>query len=291
MLHRGHALHPFRWQSLVLCLATTALAAPIQPAHAGLFSVSPEQEKKLGAQAAREIESKARVVRGPVADWVNIVGQRLASVSRSEWKYSFKVIDSPEVNAFALPGGYVYVYTGLRKVAQTDDELAAVLAHEITHAEQHHYAQQYKKASTRGALLTVFSLAAGLPNIANQIVGLIDYSMTQKYSRAHEYESDRMGVERMVRAGFNPQGMVSLLEKMSKEDQGSGTLTGWMRSHPEGRPRVEAVQRTIAEVKVQQAQNNPTVKPKYAPWTSQTLQQLAYPAQAAPTATSQVTTP
>jgi predicted Zn-dependent protease len=291
MLHRGHTLHPFRWQSLALYLAATALAAPIQPAHAGLFSVSPEQEKKLGAQAAREIESKARVVRGPVADWVNIVGQRLASVSRSEWKYSFKVIDSPEVNAFALPGGYVYVYTGLRKVAQTDDELAAVLAHEITHAEQHHYAQQYKKASTRGALLTVFSLAAGLPNIANQIVGLIDYSMTQKYSRAHEYESDRMGVERMVRAGFNPQGMVSLLEKMSKEDQGSGTLTGWMRSHPEGRPRVEAVQRTIAEVKVQQAQNNPTVKPKYAPWTSQTLQQLAYPAQAAPTATSQVTTP
>ncbi|HEX8234698.1 MAG TPA: M48 family metallopeptidase [Abditibacteriaceae bacterium] len=291
MLRRGHTPHRFRWLSLALCLATTILTVPVQPAHAGLFSVSPEQEKKLGAQAAREIESKARIVRGPVADWVNIVGQRLASVSRSEWKYSFKVIDSPEVNAFALPGGYVYVYTGLRKVAQTDDELAAVLAHEITHAEQHHYAQQYKKASTRGALLTVFSLAAGLPNIANQIVGLIDYSMTQKYSRTHEYESDRMGVERMVRAGFNPQGMVSLLEKMSKEDQGSGTLTGWMRSHPEGRPRVEAVQRTIAEVKTQQAQNNPTVKPKYAPWTSETLQQLAYPTQAAPTATAQNTTP
>jgi predicted Zn-dependent protease len=267
------------------------LAAPPQHAQAGLFSISPEQEKKLGAQAAREIESKARIVRGPVADWVNIVGQRLASVSKAEWKYSFKVIDSPEVNAFALPGGYVYVFTGLRKVAQTDDELAAVLAHEITHAENHHYAQQYKKASTRGALLSVFSLAVGLPNYASQIVGLIDYSMTQKYSRTHEYESDRLGVERMVRAGFDPRGMVSLLEKMSKEDRSSGTLIGWMRSHPEGRARVEAVQRTIAEVKAQQAQNNPAVKPKYAPWTSETLQQLAYPGEAAPPPSAETATP
>jgi predicted Zn-dependent protease len=290
-LRRNHTLRNFRWPVMALCLTATVLAAPPQPAQAGIFSISAEQEKKLGAEAAREIESKARIVRGPVADWVNIVGQRLASVSKSEWKYSFKVIDSPEVNAFALPGGYVYVYTGLRKVAQTDDELAAVLAHEITHAENHHYAQQYKKASTRGALLSVFSLAVGLPNYANQLVGLIDYSMTQKYSRTHEYESDRLGVERMVRAGFDPRGMVTLLEKMSKEDRGSGTLTGWMRSHPEGKARIEAVQRTIAEVKTQQAQNNPTVKPKYAPWTSETLQQLAYPAEAAPTPTTETSTP
>ena len=286
-----HTPHRFRWHPLALCLATTILVAPPQATQAGLFSVSPEQERKMGAQAAREIESKARIVRGPVADWVNIVGQRLASVSKSEWKYSFKVIDSPEVNAFALPGGYVYVYTGLRKVAQTDDELAAVLAHEITHAENHHYAQQYKKASTRGALLSVFSLAVGLPNYANQILGLIDYSRTQKYSRTHEYESDRLGVERMVRAGFDPQGMVTLLEKMSKEDRGTGTLTGWMRSHPEGRARVEAVQRTLTEVKTQQAQNNPLVKPKYAPWTSETLQQLAYPTEAAPPPSAETSTP
>ena len=71
---------------------------------------------------------------GPVEDWVQAVGQRLAQVSDPKWKYCFRVIDSPEVNAFALPGGYVYVFTGLRKVVQTDDELAAVLAHEITHA-------------------------------------------------------------------------------------------------------------------------------------------------------------
>jgi predicted Zn-dependent protease len=122
-------------------------------------------------------------------------------------------------------------------------------------------------------------------------VGLIDYSMTQKYSRTHEYESDRLGMERMIRAGFDPQGMVSLLEKMSKEDRGSGKLIGWMRSHPEGRARMEAVQRAITEAKAQQAQNNAAVKPKYAPWTSETLQQLAHPTQTSPPATTQVGTP
>ncbi|HEX8833790.1 MAG TPA: M48 family metalloprotease, partial [Abditibacteriaceae bacterium] len=198
----------FRYLRIVALTATLGFtASSMTPAHAGLFSISPEKERKMGEEAAREIERQARIVRGPVADWVNLVGQRLVAASDPEFKYSFKVIDSPEINAFALPGGYIYVYTGLRKVAQTDDELAAVLAHEITHAEQHHYAKQYKKASTRGILLGVGAAIAGLPNVAQQAIGLLDFSMTQKYSRSHEFESDDMGIKRMTRAGFNPNGM------------------------------------------------------------------------------------
>ena len=137
---------------LVPVLALSLCAAAPHSAHAGLFSISPEKERSMGADAAKQIESQARIVRGPVADWVSAVGNRLAAASSKEFKYSFKVIDSPEVNAFALPGGYIYVYTGIRKIAQTDDELAAILAHEITHSEQHHYARQFKKASKRGLL-------------------------------------------------------------------------------------------------------------------------------------------
>lgn len=233
---------------LFFALTFSLSSATLQPARAGLFSMSAKDEAKLGAQAARQIESQVRLVRGPVADWVNIVGQRLAKVSNPEWKYSFRVIDSPEINAFALPGGYVYVYTGLRKVAQTDDELAAVLAHEITHAEQHHIARQYKKSATRGAILGVLSAVIGLPQGAQQVVGLVDLAIGQKYSRADEYEADKLGLKRMARAGFKPTAMISLLENLDKEEASDG---GWFASHPEGGKRVAAAQHELALLKPQ----------------------------------------
>src|SRR5690348_3265694 len=91
---------------LLPVLLGLVLAAMPQPAQAGLFSVSPDKERRMGDDAAREIEGGARIVNGPVAEWVETVGQRLAAASNPEFKYSFRVIDSPEINAFALPGGY-----------------------------------------------------------------------------------------------------------------------------------------------------------------------------------------
>ncbi len=257
----------------VLVLGFVVCSAGVHPARAGLFSISPKEEAKLGADAARQIESQVRIVHGPVADWVNIIGQRLAKVSNPEWKYSFRVIDSPEINAFALPGGYVYVYTGLRKVAQTDDELAAVLAHEITHAEQHHLAKQYKKSATRGAILGIFSMAVGLPDLGQQVLGLADLAVGQKYARGEELEADNLGVKRMVRAGFDPHGMETLLDKLSKEDQSSNQLDRWFADHPEGAKRVAAVQKELGEIPALQAQNDPSVKPMLPQWTSDSLLQ------------------
>ena len=248
---------------LGLVVATTA-----QPAQAGLFSISPEKEKRIGDDAARQIEGGARIVNGPVAEWVETVGQRLATASNPEFKYSFRVIDSPEINAFALPGGYVYVFTGLRKIAQTDDELAAILAHEITHAEQHHYAKQYGRASKRGILLGVVTAVAGLPNIAATALDIVNFGLSQKYSRSHEFESDKLGMQRMARAGFNPQGMVTLLDKLSKESQSSGTLDKWFGSHPDGAKRVEAAKREAVEISKLQGQQSTLVKPVFAPWPS-----------------------
>jgi predicted Zn-dependent protease len=245
------------------------------PAQAGLFSISADKERKMGAEAAREIEQQARVVQGPVADWVELVGQRLAAVSDKEFKYSFKVIDNPDINAFALPGGYIYVCTGLRKVAQTDDELAAVLAHEITHAEEHHYAQQYKKASTRGLILGIGAMVAGLPNLAQQALGILDFSMTQKYSRGHELQADELGMQRMARAGFNPDGMITLLEKLAAENAGGSRLDRWFASHPDGPKRVAAAKNEASEVRTLQAQGKAQVKPVFPKWTPETLTELA----------------
>lgn len=233
----------------------------LQPAQAGLFSISPDQERKMGGEAAKSIEAQSRVATGPVADWVERVGSRLTAVSTGEFTYSFRAIDGRDINAFALPGGHIYVLTGLRKVAQTDDELAAVLAHEITHAEAHHYARQYKKASKRGALLGVVSIFAGLPNLAQNVLGLIDFSMTQKYSRVHELEADHEGMMRMARAGFDPQGMVSLLEKLDRETDDAGGLDKWLADHPSAQARIRAARLQVEEIRRLQAQKDARVMP------------------------------
>ena len=226
---------------IVFLWSFTTVFAP--PSQAKLLSVTPQEEAKLGAQASQQIESGARILRGPVEDWVNRVGQKLASASNPQWKYRFRVIDSPEINAFALPGGYIYIYTGMRKIVANDDELAAVLAHEITHAEQRHYAKQYAKSSKRGLLFGVAAAVLGLPQIGQQAVGLLDAAIGQKYSREDEYEADKLGMQRMVRAGFKPTAMISLLEKLDKEETGDA---GWFASHPEGGKRVAAAQRELA---------------------------------------------
>jgi beta-barrel assembly-enhancing protease len=231
---------------LTLTLAV-ALCAP-RPASAGLFSVSPEKERKLGQDAAQQIDQQARVVTGPVADWVASVGARLAAKSESEFQYSFKVIEGKEINAFALPGGHIYVYTGIRKIARNDDELAAILAHEITHSEQHHFAKQYGKESKRGALLSIFSIAVGLPNVAQQALSLLDLAMSQKYSRTHETEADMLGMERMKRAGFDPKAMVDILDRLAKENDDGNTLDRWFGSHPDSQRRIERARNHLSQL-------------------------------------------
>ncbi len=216
------------------------LFAPVAPAHAGMFSISPDKERKLGQEAGAQIEQAAPIVSGPVADWVSRIGERLAKASDPEFEYSFHVIDSPEINAFCLPGGHIFVYTGLRKVVKTDDELASVLAHEITHAEQHHYAKQYSNSSKRGTLLGIGSILLGLPPLAQTGLSVLDASLSAKYSRGSESEADARGAARMKRAGFDPNAMVTVLTRLSNEDS-NNDLDRWLSDHPEGKRRAAAV--------------------------------------------------
>ena len=248
----------------LLVFGVLLLVAFPGPAHAGLFSLSPEKEKNIGADASREIESKAPLVTGPVEDWVSGVGKRLAVASKPEFEYSFRVIDSPEINAFALPGGYIYVNTGLRKIARTDDELAAILAHEITHAEEHHYARQYAKASKRGALLGIGAMVLGVPNLAANVLDIVNFAVTQKYSREHESEADVYGMKRLARAGYDPGAMVTILERLAKESEGGNTLDKWFASHPDGDKRVAAAQRELLEIRRLQAAGDASVRPSAA---------------------------
>ena len=233
-------------KQIALALAF-ALSVPVA-AQAGPFSVTPTKERKVGQQAAADIEKNAPIVTGPVADWVERIGKRLAATSDPEFNYDFHVIDSPEINAFCLPGGHIYVYTGLRKVVKTDDELASVLAHEITHAEEHHYAKASAKANGRGTLLAVGSILLGIPPALGQALSIGNDAMTQKYSRSAEYQADREGLARMERAGFDPNSMVTVLQRLSNEEN-SDSMFQWMSDHPEGKKRVAAIQSLLPKVK------------------------------------------
>lgn len=227
-------------------VAASLFLAP-RPAHAKLFGVSPDKERKIGQEAASDIEKGAPLVTGPVEEWVQRIGARLAAKSGPEFKYTFHVIDAPQINAFCLPGGHIFVYTGLRKVVKTDDELASVLAHEITHAEEHHYAKQFSKSSKRGALLGAVSIFAGLPGAVSQGLSILDFSMSQKYSRENETQADTEGLFRMKRAGFDPGAMVTVLQRLSEEDD-SG-VDQWMSDHPEGKKRVAKIQSLLPTLK------------------------------------------
>jgi predicted Zn-dependent protease len=231
---------------LACCGLSLSLALTASPVRADLFGVSVEKQKKMGQQAAADIEKNSPIVSGPVEAWVQRVGAKLAAVSDPEFQYSFHVVDSPEINAFCLPGGHVYVYTGLRKVVNTDDELAGILAHEITHAEKQHYAKQYKKNSTRGAILGVGSLLLGVPALGQSLLSMADFALTQKYSRQDESEADLVGVARMQRAGYDPHGMINVLQRLSEEEDGND-LDRWLSDHPEGKKRVQAVKKLLGE--------------------------------------------
>ncbi len=233
---------------LFACGIAVSLAFSPRPAQAKLFGVSPDKERKIGQEAASEIGRAAPLVTGPVEEWVQRIGARLAAKSGTEFKYTFHVVDAPQINAFCLPGGHIFVYTGLRKVVKTDDELAAVLAHEITHAEEHHYAKQFAKSSKRNALFSAVSIFAGLPGVASQALNILDFSMSQKYSREHETEADTAGLFRMKRAGFDPNAMVTVLKNLADEDDNSG-IDQWMSDHPEGKKRVAHIQSLLPTLK------------------------------------------
>lgn len=236
-------------KSILLAFGIAAsLALLPQPAHAGLFAISPDKERKIGQDAASDIEKGAPLVTGPVEEWVQRIGARLAAKSSTEFKYTFHVVDAPQINAFCLPGGHIFVYTGLRKVVRTDDELAAVLAHEITHAEEHHYAKQFSKSSKRGALLGAVSIFAGLPGAVSQGLNILDFSMSQKYSRENESQADTEGLSRMKRAGFDPNAMVTVLQRLADEDDDSG-VDSWMSDHPEGKKRVAKIKALLPTLK------------------------------------------
>jgi beta-barrel assembly-enhancing protease len=211
-------------------------------------------EIKLGAQLHREVTKKYNLTNVGL-DRVERIGQRCARVSlRPGLPYRFHVIESKEINGFSLPGGHVYITTALLKMAN-DNELASVLAHEVGHVVARHSLKTLKQsqeyddiAKSLGELTGVAGdVARDLGVALGQIVGA---GFLTVHTRDEEREADFLGVRTMPRAGFDPQGMVTMFQKLQRiEEQNSNLLGSLFSDHPDAEERINNTRYEIARMK------------------------------------------
>ncbi|MDB5812308.1 MAG: peptidase Ste24p [Betaproteobacteria bacterium] len=245
--------------SLIVLPAALLLANCAQnpvSGHANFVTMSESQEVQVG----REEDVKVRQEYGvfddkPLQKYVNDVGQRLGKAShRPGLQYSYVVVDSPEINAFALPGGYIYITRGILAYLNSEAELAAVLGHETGHVTARHSVQQMSASTAAGvgaALIGVF-----VPVLRNQAgdaaINALGGALLSGYGREHELEADKLGAEYLLRTGYNPQAMIKVIgvlknqelfdaEVAKSEGRQPRSYHGVFASHPDADKRLHEV--------------------------------------------------
>jgi predicted Zn-dependent protease len=219
----------------------------------GVNFYSIEREMALGKGLAQEVEKSSKLIDDPViTEYVNRVGQNLVRNSDARVPFTIKVIDSDEVNAFALPGGFFYVNSGLILRAQEESELAGVMAHEIAHVAARHGTKQ----ATKGDIVQLASIPAMI-FIPYTLAGYAAYQgmnflipMTfLKFSRDAEREADFLGLQYMYKAGYDPNSYVTFFERIqADEKRRPGTIGKAFSTHPPTPERIENTQKEIAKI-------------------------------------------
>ena len=232
-----------------LVIGVVGVALSARPAGAQLLGgLSEEEEIEVGREAAAEIEKGLTLLRDDlVTSYVTELGRRLATRSeRSGLDYTFKVVDSHEVNAFALPGGFIYVNRGLLEAADEEAEVAGVLGHEIGHVVARHGAEQVRRAAYANLGLSVLGSILGRGTGA-QIGGIAAEMATtgvfMRFGRDAEREADRLGARNVAAAGLDPAGMVTFFEKLAElRESRPNAVERFFASHPEPAERIENIQ-------------------------------------------------
>ncbi len=230
--------------------------------------VSTQQEVQMGQQEAAQINQQLPIVTDPEANrYINLLGDMIATrTSRGDLDWRFYIVDSREVNAFAVPGGFIYVNRGLVERTENMSELAGVLGHEIEHVVQRHTIKQMEKA--QGANIGV-TLACVLTNICNSQVAqaginIAGTAVFAKFSRSDEAQADAGAVVNTVRAGISPRGVVTMFEKLIAErKQGRSAVAGWFATHPGEEDRIVQVQAQINRIPASQLQGLTTNTTNY----------------------------
>jgi len=212
-----------------------------------------DKQVAMGRQYSQQVEHNAKLVSDPVVtEYINRLGQNLVRNSDAKVPFTIKVIDTDEINAFALPGGFFYVNSGLILAADNEAELAGVMAHEIGHVAACHVARE----QTRGNLVNLASIPLifvpggwAVYEGAQAAMGIGVPLTFMKFSRSFEAEADFLGMEYMYKAGYDPQSFISFFEKIeAQEKKKPGTLAKAFASHPMTPDRVEAAQREMKTV-------------------------------------------
>ena len=213
---------------------------------------STETEMKMGKQYAMMVEQTARLIPDPVInEYVNRIGQNLVRNSDAKVPFTIKVIDSDEINAFALPGGFFYVNSGLILAADEEAELAGVMAHEIAHVAARHQMQQMTRLqyANMATIPLIFVGSWGVYQAASLAMNLALPITFMKFSRGFETEADYLGVQYMYKAGYDPQAFISFFEKIEAKDKKKpGTLAKAFASHPPTPDRIEHTQQEIKRI-------------------------------------------
>ena len=200
------------------------------------ISGSTEKEVRQGRELAAEVDRQAKFIEDPmITEYVNRVGQNIVSHSDAKVPVTIKVIDSDEVNAFALPGGFFYVNKGLLLAADNEAELAGVMAHEIAHVAARHAVENQTKASLLEYLAIGGSIfLGGIPGMIYQnTAGLGLLGLFMKFSRGAEEEADKLGVQYMYAAGYDPGAMATMFEKLeAKNKKKPGFISRAFSTHP-----------------------------------------------------------
>jgi predicted Zn-dependent protease len=214
--------------------------------------ISQQQEVDLGAQQSQQVEAQLPMLHDATVDaYVNSLGRSLAShTSRADLAWHFAVVNTDVINAFALPGGYIYVNRGVLSRASNESEVASVLAHEIEHVVRRHSVKQMEQV--QNANIGV-ALACTLTNVcenqaAQAAIQVGGTAVFAKFSRADEVQADEGGFNTMIATGIDPHGMLTFFQKLLADEQSGGSnVSSWFSDHPGTQDRIADIQRLLSD--------------------------------------------
>ena len=253
---------------LVVCVAVIAAGCAVNPVsgRSEVAVISADKERELGEEEAKKVEASMGLVADPtLVAYVQAVGGRVAKQSpRRDVSYTFKVVNQPEPNAFALPNGNIYVSRGVLALANSEDELAGVLAHEIVHVAARHTVRSANVAAATSPLRIVTGIAgvaAGIvaPRVGEGIMGLgetASEAFMAPYGRSQEREADDVGVELAAHAGYDPRGLPSILRALEREEalrRSGPSRQSFFDTHPATPERVRETERRASALRPEPA--------------------------------------
>jgi beta-barrel assembly-enhancing protease len=244
LIRKGFVFIPLLFVSNLLSGCTTIYNAATERKESYLINTN--MEVSLGRDMDAQVRSKYKISQDPAMQArLDAIGQRLAKVSdRQDLAYTFQVVEDKDLNAFAVPGGFIYVHTALMQ-ASDDEELAGVVAHEIGHIAARHSVKKLQSALGYQLILTL-ALGISGQEVMGQAMDIVYTLGSLGYSRKDEALADKLSVKYTRKAGYDPHGIISFFEKLKKQAEGHPDYTPvFLRSHPPTQERIDRIKKEI----------------------------------------------